>query len=151
MLSEDGPNAKPTRPDARLLQPREGDASGRLQRGRSECAVDDQFVYWTAQDNPGAVLKAPIGGGAAPVILAGSFDPVKGGLGDPSGLAVGNGSDAFVYWTNKVDGTVMKMARSGGTPILLASGQKNPSAIAVGQGTVYWATTGDGSIWKVVK
>jgi hypothetical protein len=72
--------------------------------------------------------------------------------GDPSGIALGQGMDLNVYWTNKVDGTVMGMVRDGSKPAFtLASGQKDPVGIAVTEKSVYWARTGDGAIWKVAK
>jgi len=113
-----------------------------------DIAVDGNFVYWTAQDNPGAVLRAPVDGsvpGTVPTKLAGG--------GDPSGIALGQGAmDLDVYWTNKVDGTVVAMVRDGSKPaVTLASGQQDPVAIAVTEKSVYWATTGDGAIWKVAK
>lgn len=58
----------------------------------------------------------------------------------PSGIAVDGNS---VYWTNGGDGTVMKIARSGGAPIPLASHQANPSGIAVDATRVYWTNDDD--------
>ncbi|HET6280877.1 MAG TPA: HYR domain-containing protein, partial [Polyangia bacterium] len=54
----------------------------------------------------------------------------------PLGIAVDGTS---VYWTNGDDGTVMKVALSGGAPTTLASGQNTPRGIAVDGASVYWA------------
>jgi hypothetical protein len=70
-----------------------------------------------------------------------------------------------VYWTaqnwlDDGDDAVMKVALSGGTPAVLATGQHEPGAIAVGGNAVYWINraeqSGDGgvlggSIMKVAK
>src|SRR5262245_38148495 len=59
-----------------------------------------------------------------------------------------------VYWVNQGDGSVMKIDKAGGSPVVLASRQNNPIAIAVGPDAVYWANQGtsgweDGAIVKV--
>lgn len=57
------------------------------------------------------------------------------GQGEPNGIAV---DATTVYWTSTVDGTVMKIPKSGGTPMMVALGQISPIAIAVDATNVYW-------------
>ncbi len=63
-------------------------------------AVDATRVYWTASLD-GEVLSAPIGGGAAPSVIA-------SGLGSPWGIAV---DDLGIYWTDAATGDVWKIAK----------------------------------------
>ena len=80
---------------------------------------------------------------------------------NPEGIAV---DSVAVYWTNAgtpsnsavPDGTVMKVAQGGGTPLILASGP-SPGEIAVDGTSVYWANfgtytahspSGDGAVMK---
>ncbi len=67
-------------------------------------------------------------------------------------------SDDFVYFTRHDDDTVQRVALNGGTPRVLASGQDNPHAVAVSDGTVFWTNVGkwpgssvaaDGSLMKL--
>ena len=64
-----------------------------------------------------------------------------------------------VYWTNDVaNGTVMKVALDGtGVPVVLASAQNMPYAVAVDATNLYWTTSGsptdpgwpDGTVMKM--
>lgn len=65
------------------------------------------------------------------------------GLIDVSMLSVDSTS---VYWVN-VEGPVMKVAVTGGTPLLLASKGSNTSALD--STSLYFADAFDGAIWKV--
>ena len=59
-----------------------------------------------------------------------------------------------VYWTNDNAGTVLKMPKTGGTPVALAIGQTTPSGIAVDSKYVYWANNAAkpmGAIYRVPK
>jgi hypothetical protein len=97
--------------------------------GLTWVAVDEQSVYWSL--GPGSarsVARAPIDGGPE-ITIASSDSPVEV-------LAVGGGT---VYWTTTAH-ALMKVAREGGTPIVVAE-QVNPF-IAVDADNVYWARAG---------
>ena len=60
-----------------------------------------------------------------------------------------------VYWVagtvNLADGVVMKVPIAGGPPVMLASGQAQPIAVAVDATSVYWTNAGDVHGGSVVK
>jgi hypothetical protein len=87
---------------------------------------------------------ACVGGTCIPVESA----LVAGGLGKAEALAVDQGA---VFWTDAANGTVMKVAKSGGTPIMLADGQAAPSSIAVDACHVYWANPLGAAVMRVRK
>lgn len=110
-------------------------------------------VYW-ANFEGGNLLRADLSGGSF-----GSPEEIQSGLSQPSGVAV---DEAIVYWTNRGDGTVMKMRKAGGAPVQLAKGQVRPSDITVDATHVYWINEGspdledgtpakDGAILKLPK
>src|SRR5690606_10556633 len=74
----------------------------------------------------------------------------------PNGLAV---DATHVYWTNRGDGTVMRMPKGGAPgepPTVIATGQVAPGPIVVDDTHVYWANEGtsdraNGSIMKIQK
>ena len=116
-------------------------ASG--QRYPGTLAVDSTGAYWTtggpcsgATACPANVMTVPLGGGT-PVALA----SVTGSL--PVSIAL----DAVnVYWGTG-DGRLMKVAKTGGTPTMLAFYQARIQSLAVDAASVYW-TTGTGDIMK---
>ncbi len=85
------------------------------------------------------IVRLP-GGGAEPVRIAGGASVV------PSGLALSNPPDDFVYWTeiglSARDGLVLRAPKGGGDIVLLARRQTLPSELAVDGQHVYWATGG---------
>ena len=84
-------------------------------------------VYWTSSTNNGAVR-------AAPQIVGASRDVITP-LANPLEMAI-FGSEIFLamFWNN----TVVKGPVSGGTPILLASGEDKPYGIAADASGIYW-------------
>ena len=95
-------------------------------------AVAGGNVYFTTG---GSLEKVPVGGGM-PVTLT-SVDTSKSRIGF---LTIDATS---VYWTaaySGADGTVMKMALSGGAPVTLAARQNLPGPVAVDSASIYWAT-----------
>jgi hypothetical protein len=111
------------------------------QTGIHALTLDQTNVYWTLNAS-GKIASAAKGAtGATPTILA-------TGPAGPWDITV----DATnVYWTNKNDGSVMKVAKTGGAPMTLASGMQQPWGIAVDGGYVYFACVGDGTIRRVPK
>jgi hypothetical protein len=111
--------------------------------------TDGTDLYWSnwgtfdAQGNyngDGAVLKAPVGGGASPTTLASNQKA-------PAALAL-DGTN--VYWTNigqltagglaaPGTGSVVQVSKGGGSPVTIASSLNIPLGIAVYGSTVYWA------------
>lgn len=101
--------------------------------------VDASYVYWTTSVANGAVMRAPVGGGA-PSVLA-------GGQSLPGGLTL----DAVnIYWGNQGSKDIMMAPLGGGAPVVMASGQESPRSLAVDATHVYWTDTGlQGAIRKV--
>lgn len=142
-------------PTVLLSQPLAGGANKILSdSGKNVLAVaaDGQNVYWLEEQNggqvnsdntwPGAVMRAPSGGGAgAPVMVAPARFLDSGG---PASIAVDSN---FIYWTDACPansaaycgGELMKVPVTGGTPVRLAtwSGQSY-SQIKVAPDGVYW-------------
>jgi hypothetical protein len=104
-------------------------------------AIDATSVYLVAGADVVKVEKA----GSTPTIVATT--------GGPTDVAVDADS---VFFTDAQQGQVLRVAKSGGAPVVLASGQKSPSGIAVDAWCVYWANRGvsfgnDGAVMKTRK
>jgi hypothetical protein len=88
------------------------------------------LLYWYESQPTEGIVHQPINGGAVGTVIAG-----------PSIAAANLVIDsADVYWTYNavVDGTVQKMALSGGEPSTLVTGLRSPSFLALGASDLYW-------------
>ncbi|MGO9839230.1 MAG: hypothetical protein ACLP1X_34040 [Polyangiaceae bacterium] len=101
-------------------------------------AVDTASLYVAGLDGD-SIMKVPVAGGALTSVAPSPDAPI--------GVAV----DATnVYWTT-AGGSVMKAPIGGGTPMVLASGQKSCTRPVVDSATasVYWGDPDDGTIMRV--
>ena len=48
--------------------------------------------------------------------------------------------DRYLYWSDAEDGTVTRLSKSGGVPVVLATGQAHPGALTLAGGWLYWVT-----------
>jgi hypothetical protein len=121
----------------------------------SAVAANSDHVFWIANGTSsgpfgqGLVLECPVSGCvAAP---DGGIAPSQLAIGQnrPMALAV---DDKDVYWVNLGttgnDGTLMMSADSG-PPVVVASNQAFPFAVALAPKTVYWAT--DNAVMKIAR
>lgn len=58
--------------------------------------------------------------------------------------------DRYLYWSDAEDGTVTRLSKSGGVPVVLASGQAHPGALTLAGGWLYWVS-GRGETGTVVR
>lgn len=111
--------------------------------------VDATSVYWVsgtydgrdASDSRRASLRSADkhAGGSEKVLAEGStFDSKNRDV--RFGLAIDDGN---LYWLSQHDGAVMKIAKSGGAPVVLAADQRDFTSIALGGGFVYWGWRAD--------
>jgi hypothetical protein len=92
--------------------------------------ADSTNLYFSDNFTPGSVYRVPIGGGSPAVAL-------QSQNGDPRFMAV---DDTRVYWADPSAGTITAVAKGGGTPVTIASGQDGALSVAVDACNVYWAT-----------
>ena len=95
---------------------------------------------------PAIVVKVPIGGGAPTVLAAGA------------GIATGGFAvdDTSVYWVeaDQRETRLMRVPKGGGPAITLFAEPPDPStadAIAAGDTSIYWVSTGDSAVRSVPK
>ncbi|WP_437591230.1 hypothetical protein [Sorangium sp. So ce1000] len=115
---------------------------GARQRDPHGIALDAKApteVFWVSFG--GEVVRGAVDGSRCDVIFQ---DHANRGL---LGVAL---DERWVYWTNRIGGTVSRLPRDaapvseggGEPPITLVSGQRSPGAIAVHAGSVYWINEG---------
>ncbi|WP_433935996.1 hypothetical protein AB3662_14900 [Sorangium cellulosum] len=110
-------------------------------------------VYWASFEG-GSIFRAALGEDAI-----GQASEVVSGQGQLNGLAL---DEAYVYWTRRDEGAVVRMPKDGDAPEVLASQQRRPGDVAVDEAAVYWINEGspdqddgapvkDGAILKLPK
>jgi sugar lactone lactonase YvrE len=109
-------------------------------------AVDSSYVYWVAGANgaDGAIMRAPIGGGSAPVAIYSGLQLPQGVVSDGTNVywvewgtfdtSTGRANNDGSVWQGSTDGTAAR--------IQLGSSQPAPSGIAVDASHVYWTNLG---------
>jgi hypothetical protein len=115
--------------------------------------VDDEHVYWM---DAGGIVRARKTGGARSIVTE---KPRR--CSAMAGIAL---DDTHVYFScggfgpAEDTGTVWRVGKRGGTPVLLAEHQIHPSNIAVDHDFVYWSSEGsrrkaaaDGSVERLAK
>jgi hypothetical protein len=102
-------------------------------------AVFDPAVYAAFRVDAASLgLVRIAAAGGTPLTLAPDGDP---------NLAVDGIS---VYWTVSETSSVFKVSVSGGTPIVVASGQSGPGAIAVNDESAFWTVANDGNVYGAI-
>jgi len=101
--------------------------------------TDSTSVYWI--DAAGKLKRSEKlpGDGGATDVLSSTF-------GNPNGLAIG---EKYLFVTDKSDGSVHAVAKSGGVDLVLAKGESLPHGIALTPTGIVWANSGDGKIRSV--
>jgi hypothetical protein len=97
-------------------------------------------LFWSNSAAKGSIMRGRVVGSPDDPL---AVEELVGGLSYPHGVAVFGPN---VYWTNRGDGTIMRLrtdAAVGTTPETVASGQKAPTRIAVGATGVMWIAESD--------
>lgn len=143
-------------------------------------AVDATGIYFTDVQR-GAVIQAPLAGGAPKDLVADSAQPLAivldeqnvywadaylgligkiaktGGdsyaqvAGDQKGAAAIAIDSERVYWTHLPTGSIRSAAKGGGEVRVHATGQKGPVALAVDATTIYWVNNGGDAVMAIEK
>ena len=107
--------------------------------------IDRDELFWIVpprdSGQTAALLAAPASGGTPRQVA----ELVEQGTPQWS-LAV---DATHVYWTEIDQGRVMRVARSGGAPEVVADGQDSPTGIALYEGAAFWGNTGSGNVVTV--
>jgi hypothetical protein len=132
--------------DASSVYVAAGDALYRVSRGGGpleKIAADESFGSWLLVDRHSIYWASPSHrtirrldkGGSAPVTLVDQVDAAGAALGPD-----------WLYFTDAGERAVKKVLLSGGTPIDIAQGQREPTEIAIGAKGVYWIDAGAGAL-----
>ena len=101
-------------------------------------AVDDKNIYWVTTTN---LMKAALDGKDVTRLVA-SQDILSDVTLDASNVYF-----TAVPKTRSNAGKVLKLPKTGGRPVTLASAQNDPGSLALESGALYW--TGRAQIWKL--
>lgn len=100
--------------------------------GGSYLRIDGANLLWATQSSPTIYRVAKVGGGPAQV----------GALPDSSlsGLVL---DDTYAYGSMGLQNSILRVAKTGGTPSALVSGQANPRWLSIDSTTLYWTRYGE--------
>jgi hypothetical protein len=89
-------------------------------------------VFWTNFGSGGAadgsIVSLPLAGGTPSTVVSGRWTP--------QGIAA---DDTYVFWAESSQNQLLRRPLGGGTTTTLSTGtSSDPTAVAVGAGTVYW-------------
>jgi streptogramin lyase len=98
--------------------------------------VDDSGLYYAITRT---ISEMPLAGGQATPLLADT-------TGVTDGIAV---DERFVYWTSS--GSVLRVDKTGGALVTLATAQNQPRSVLVDADSLYWINAGDDSIVRLCK
>ncbi len=111
--------------------------------GTAQIVADDTYVYTLSQGERGALVRITKADGAKTTLVS------ETGSASPQGanLAVHRGR---LYWTDRKLGTVLSIAiTGGGLPTTIASGEREPFALAVDDDGVWFTTLPTGLVGEV--
>jgi hypothetical protein len=118
--------------------------------------VDSSSLYWTDEQLPGSVWKAPLTGGTPEAIATGRYGPAQVAVDATSVYWMDEGATGANCHPSFQPGYVAKVSLSGGTVTNLAgpfgttcSSGPVPSAIAVNGTSVYYGLENVGSISRI--
>jgi hypothetical protein len=120
-----------------MTMPLGGGAPNTLVTGSiTSIALDETFIYWTdGALSQGSLMAVPKAGGTPATLVSGQTAP--------NGVAV---DSVTLYWTAGFN-AVMRMAKTGGKPLTLASEEAGISSNLFLSGTrVCWSTSGGATI-----
>jgi hypothetical protein len=123
--------------------------------GYGSIASDGTSLYWTVAPSPwslspdagmgqGAVMKTPVGGGAASIVASGQADPTVV-VADANGVYWGNTEGA----DDSNPGSVMGLTAGAMAPQTIASYQGGLASLAVDSTQVVWCANNDGTIMSI--
>ncbi|MGH7294897.1 MAG: hypothetical protein ACRELB_08190 [Polyangiaceae bacterium] len=106
---------------------------------------DSDAMYWG--DNGGHVRRLDFLEAGTPELAK----QMMQSLADTADLAEVAVDDAYVYWTEKGPGRIVRVSKKGGARSVVVEGLKEPQAVAVDDDYVYWAEPSSGTVSKAPK
>ncbi len=125
--------------------PLEGGAVAQISTGQSDpvaVALDATFVYWANFSSGGSIARAPVDGGETSVLAI---------AGAPWSIALDDGT---VFWTNRQDGSVQSLPKTGGTGVTTIHTDGSFAdlrGLVVDETNAYWVDAGRGEIQTAPK
>jgi hypothetical protein len=112
-------------------------------------ACDGKWVFVVDVDVGGsgllrksAIVRLPAAAGAGPMAVLGRSE------GEVDSVAI---DDAHVYWSDRLEGSILVVPKSGGEPRVLASERGLPGQVVVNGDTLFWVEKRSESLWTMPK